>query len=86
MFRGGGFVIGTLLSLLAIWLSSFDRVISNETFVGYGRHTLIGNNITKIGQGNVEDKWVIVQRNGDLEDYIKNENACDLIIDKNNNM
>jgi hypothetical protein len=71
--------------LLAIWLSSFDRVISQETFVGYGRHTLIGNNIAKIGQVNAEYEWDGAEGNVDLEDYIGTENACDMFIDETNN-
>uniref|UniRef100_A0A914MV82 Uncharacterized protein n=1 Tax=Meloidogyne incognita TaxID=6306 RepID=A0A914MV82_MELIC len=71
-------VAALLVILLAIW-ASLNCVMSEEvTYVGYGRHTMVNNIITKIGTARR-----IAKTNEDLEDYKGTENACDVKFDEN---
>nr|CAD2206049.1 unnamed protein product [Meloidogyne enterolobii] len=71
-------VTALLGTLLAIW-TSLNCVMSEETtIVGYGRHTMVDNEITKIGTARR-----IAKNNEDLEDYKGTENACDVKFDDN---
>ncbi|CAK5078172.1 unnamed protein product [Meloidogyne enterolobii] len=70
-----------LVILLAIW-TSLNCVMSEEvTYVGYGRHTMVNNIITRIGTASR-----IAKTNEDLADYKGTENACDVKFDDNGDM
>ena len=74
-------VAALLVILLAIW-TSLNCVMSEETtIVGYGRHTMVNNEITKIGTARR-----VAKNNEDLEDYKGTENACDVKFDENGDM
>ncbi|CAK5078173.1 unnamed protein product [Meloidogyne enterolobii] len=74
-------VANLLVILLAIW-TSLNCVMSEEvTYVGYGRHTMVNNIITRIGTASR-----IANSNEDLEDYKGTENACDVKFDDNGDM
>ncbi|KAL7070288.1 hypothetical protein ACQ4LE_010215 [Meloidogyne hapla] len=71
---------GTALFVLlfAIWTSLNYCVMSEETIVGYGRHTMVNNKITQLGSAKR-----IANNNEDLQDYKGTENACDVKFDEN---
>ncbi|CAK5073881.1 unnamed protein product [Meloidogyne enterolobii] len=65
-----------ILLAIGIYLSC---VMSEEvTYVGYGRHTMVNNIITRIGTASR-----IAKTNEDLEDYKGTENACNVKFDEN---
>nr|CAD2186073.1 unnamed protein product [Meloidogyne enterolobii] len=67
-----------LVILLAIWTSRNCIMSEETTIVGYGRHTMVNNIITRIGTASR-----IAKTNEDLEDYNGTENACDVKFDEN---